>query len=492
MRENLFTAGVIVGASVIVPITSVAQKSDKEVQKPNVVFIMSDQHNANALSCYGNKEISTPNLDRLAKSGVLFTHAYCQTGQSVPSRYSIFTGRYARSTGTYSNGCGQNPDENTVADLFKKAGYVTATIGKHHMEMGPENQNHGFDVVETPVGGHVAVNPLPMDEVSPGRSNVGESNAPNEQHTCGLTAARSIKFIQDNKDKPFVLWCSFVGPHTPIVPSAPWSRQYKPEDLTLPVNHTAIDHDMPGVDGLIRKSGKFSNEMYHKQTLAYYYGLVSQIDYNIGLVLDELKKLGLDKNTIVIYSADHGEMMSEHGAWTKGSTAYEATIRVPYIVSYPNVFEGGKTCDELVCSIDVLPTLLDVAGLDIPANIQGKSLVPLVENKAPEWREYIFTELGANPKSGVVGVRSKDFKYVRFMTAGNVEYEQLFDMNNDPWEMKNLAKDAKYQEIIKKMRDVMAEWERTVETSEPVKSNHSNIKKERPKDGAAARRKRAI
>ena len=113
-----------------------------QAKKPNVLFIMSDQHNANALGCYGNKEISTPNLDRIAKQGVRFQNAFCQTAQCVPSRYSIWTGRYARSTGTYGNGNGQNANENTVADLFDKAGYVTGTIGKHHMIMNQENQNH--------------------------------------------------------------------------------------------------------------------------------------------------------------------------------------------------------------------------------------------------------------------------------------------------------------------------------------------------------------
>lgn len=465
---------VIAGASVIVlaaiPAKSATKASSKSlVARPNVLFIMSDQHNANALGCYGSKQVSTPNLDKLAENGVLFTRAYCQTGQSVPSRYSIFTGRYARTTGTYSNGCGQNPDENTVADLFKKEGYVTATIGKHHMEMSPLNNKHGFDVVAAPIGGHTAVNPLPIEESSPGRANVGESKEPNERHTCGMTASQSIEFIRENKDKPFVLWCSFEGPHSPIVPSAPWSRQYRAEDMILPINHNAIDRQMPGVEGFIKKSGKFSQEIYHKQTLAYYYGLISQIDYNIGLLLEELKKQGLDKNTIVVYTADHGEMMSEHGAWTKGSTAYEATIRVPYIVSYPSVFEGGEERDEMVCSIDLLPTLLDVAGLEIPSNIQGRSLVPLVRNEAPSWRQYIFTELGSSPASGVVAVRGDDYKYVRFMTAGKIEYEQLFDMKNDPWEMTNIASNPKYASTLKKMKDVLNDWEGTVETAKPIR-----------------------
>ena len=341
-----------------------------QTKKPNIVFIMSDQHNAMALGCYGNSEISTPNLDRIPKNGVLFQNAFCTTAQCVPSRYSIWTGRYARSTGTYGNGNGQNANENTVADLFNKAGYVTGTIGKHHMIMNKENQNHGFSVVINPVDNARPKFPLPYDEVHPGRSEVGESPLPNDKHTSGMVASETIKFIDENKDRPFVLWCSFQGPHTPIVPSAPWSKQYDPMKLTLPPNHDSVDWKVPGMAGLISKSGKYSKEIYHKETLANYYGMISQIDYNIGLVLDELDKLGLTENTIIVYTADHGEMMSEFKSWTKGMTGYDATVHVPLIIKYPEYFSGGKVNDNLVSSIDLLPTFLDLSGQKIPKNIE--------------------------------------------------------------------------------------------------------------------------
>lgn len=438
-----------------------------KTRKPNVLFIMSDQHNAHALECYGNAEVSTPNLDQLASHGVRFQNAFCQTGQCVPSRYSIWTGRYARSTGTYSNGNGQNAAENTVADLFKKAGYVTGTIGKHHMIMNAENQNHGFDVVLVPTDRAKPVNPLPYDEVHPGRSEVGESPLPNDKHTCGLITQESIKFIDENKDKPFVLWCSFPGPHTPITPSAPWSKQYNPKKLTLPPNHLSIDTLMPGNSGLLSKSGKYTIDFSHNQTLAYYYGLVSQIDYNIGKLLAELDKLGIRGNTIVVYTADHGEMMSEHGAWTKGMTGYDATVRVPMILSYGKQFDGGRRIDELVCSIDLLPTLLDLAGLKIPANIEGKSLVTLKPG-TPTWRDYAFSELGSSPQTSVITVRGKAAKYVLFRRGGKLEYEQFFDLKSDPWETTNLVKNAKYQNELIKFRMALNNWEKETETAKPV------------------------
>ncbi len=444
-------------------------ESKGSVQKPNVLFIMSDQHNANALGCYGNQEVSTPNLDKLAAKGVRFQNAFCQTAQCVPSRYSIWTGRHARSTGTYGNGNGQNPAENTVADLFKKAGYYTGTIGKHHMIMNATNQNHGFDVVLVPNDRAKPVNPLPYDEVHPGRSEVGESPLPNDQHTCGLITQESIKFIAANKDKPFVLWCSFPGPHTPITPSAPWSRQYDPKKLTLPPNHLSIDTLIPGNRGLLTKSGKFANDFSHNQTLAYYYGLVSQIDYNIGMILNELDRLGLRENTIVVYTADHGEMMSEHRAWTKGMTGYEATVRVPMIISYGKQFSGDRKIEELVCSIDLLPTLLDLSGIEIPANIEGKSMLKLKPGTAT-WRDYAFSELGSSTQTSVITVRGNAAKYVLFRRGGQVEYEQFFDLKTDPWETTNLAKDARYDKKLNDFKSALNAWEKATETSEPIRT----------------------
>ncbi len=438
-------------------------------RRPNIVFIMSDQHNARALSCYGNSEISTPNMDRLAAEGTLFENAFCQTGQCVPSRYSIFTGRYARSTGTYSNNQTQNPDERTIADIFKDAGYVSATIGKHHMQMNEANNDHGFDLVSSPSADLQGAGTfLPYDEVHPGRALVGETALTNDEHRIGQVVAESIDFIRENKNRPFVLWCSFWGPHTPITPSAPWSTQYDPNELTLPPNLHVIDEEMPGIDTLLTKSGTFSEDSYHSACLAYYYGLVSQIDYNIGRVLDELDALGLAENTIVVYTADHGEMMSEHGAWTKGKTGYDAQIRVPLIIRFPGVIAGGKRSSELVASIDLLPTLMEAANLPIPPDIDGESLLRLIHGKKKKWRDYVFSEHGSSAQTTQLMTRSHTHKYVLFRTAGETEYEQLFDMVNDPWEMQNVIDDAEYGEVLAELKEALAQWEAKTPASEPM------------------------
>ena len=444
----------------------VSCSSGEEKRPPNILFIMTDQHNARALGCYGNREISTPNMDRLAEEGVLFENAICQTGQCVPSRYSIFTGRYSRSHGTYWNGQDQDGSELTVAELFGAAGYVTGTIGKHHMNMTEANENHGFDTVLVPRVRLHPVDTLPFSEAHPGRSYVGPSSLPNEEHTCGLITQASLDFILANQDKPFVLWCSFFGPHTPINPSRPWADMYDPEKLTLPANHGNVDMKIPDMESLISKSGNYSRTSYHRYTLAQYYGFVSQIDHNIGRLLDELDELGLTDNTLVVYTADHGEMMSEHLSWTKGLTGYDATIKVPMIIRDSRYFKGGKRISKTACSIDFLPTFLEYAGLEIPEQVQGHSLLPSHMEK-DSWRKVAFSQIGTDCENCVITVRSETQKYVMFRFDNKLEYEQFFDLEKDPWEMENLIEETGYQDKISEFREVLHQWETETETKMP-------------------------
>jgi arylsulfatase A-like enzyme len=332
--------------------------------------------------------------------------------------------------------------------------------------MNSENNNHGFDVVSVPKGKLKPVNTLPYDEAHPGRSAVGVYPGSNEEHTSGLTMKEAIDFIETNSNKPFVLWYSFYGPHTPITPSEPWASQYNYKDLELPPNNSSIDYNLPGMKGFMSKSGTYSNAELHKKTLAYYYGLTSQIDYNIGLVLDKIDELGLADNTIVVYTADHGEMMSEHGCWTKGQTGYEATVRVPMIVSYPPKMASGERVSKLACSIDLLPTLLDLAGLDIPDNIQGESLVGLSNNNK-NWRNYAFSELSTNANNTVITVRSENQKYVQFRKKGEVVYEQFFNNVDDPWEINNLIDDKSSEDIIVAFKAALKKWEAETPGADP-------------------------
>ncbi len=452
----------------------------RAAQPRNILFIMTDQHNAHALGCYGSREVQTPNMDRLARQGALFEYAFCQTGQCCPSRYSIWTGRYARTHGLYYNGQLENAREDTIGDILKRKGYKTATIGKHHMHMGVIPDKHGFNVVidlpeyqafmesEGKAGQDRKGDFLP-ENVHPGRSRVGPCRVDNDHHKAGYWAARAIDFMRENKDQPFCLWLSFYGPHTPIMPSEPWASMYDPAKVTLPPNHSYdYDYNTPGLKGTQAKSGTFDADL-HRKTLAYYYGLVSQIDHNIGRVLDELDRLGLAHNTAVVYTADHGEMMSEHGAWTKGRQGYDATVRVPLMLRCPGVIPAGVRRQEPTCSIDLLPTLLELTHQSIPSNVQGKSLVAPAKGQAGGWRDTIFSEIGDSLENQTVITRTAKTKYVVYRQDAKVTYEQLFDLEKDPWEMKNEIRNPKYQQMLTIMRDKLARWERETKTVPPCK-----------------------
>ncbi|MFC1763500.1 sulfatase [Planctomycetota bacterium] len=446
----------------------------------NVLFIMTDQHNVHALGCYGSREVKTPNMDRLAREGALFEQAFCQTGQCCPARYSIWTGRYARTHGLYNNGQLENQEEDTIGDILKRQGYKTATIGKHHMNMDVITDKHGFDeVVDIPdycaflksqgKAGQDSKGDFLPESVHPGRSRVGASRVNNDHHKAGYWATQAIDFLRESKDQPFCLWLSFYGPHTPITPSEPWASMYDPARVTLPPNHKYdYDYDTPGFKSTQEKSGTFDTAL-HRKTLAYYYGLVSQIDYNIGRVLDELDRLGLSDNTAVVYTADHGEMMSEHGAWTKGRQGYDATVRIPLMLRCPGVIPPKVRRKEPACSIDLLPTLLELTHQPIPKNVQGQSLVAPAQGQPGTWRDTIFSEIGTSLENMTVIARTANTKYVVYRQDGKLVYEQLFDLDKDPWEMNNKIANPKYTQVLSTMREKLAHWERETKAVPPCK-----------------------
>jgi len=471
-KRRTFIRNSVAGLGAMASLNAFARAA--AAQKYNVLFIMTDQHNAHALGCYGSTEVQTPNMDRIAREGVLFENAFCQTGQCCPSRYSIWTGKYARSHGLYNNGMMENVAEETVGDCFSKAGYVTGSIGKHHMHMDDVKDKHGFQhVIDKPqYNVFVKKEGAPnfskdgqwLDGPAPGRSNVGISDADNDHHPAGYWTNQTLKFLNEHQTENFCLWYSFYGPHTPLTPSRPWATMYDPKSLTLPPNHK-YDYDLnvPNMIGLQTKSGTYGPGQ-HQETLAAYYGLTTQIDYNIGRVLDELDKLDLVNNTIVVYTADHGEMMSEHGAWTKGGLGCDATMRVPLLFRLPGVLPTGKRINDLVALIDLLPTMLELTDQPIPGKVQGKSLVAQMQGKNSQPRQAVFGENGDPTSKGhSVMARTATHKYVQYRDKDAMTYEQLFDLQADPWEMRDLARQPAHRSKLKDMKAVLADWEAKTE-----------------------------
>ena len=465
-RSSIVTMVYLIATS-IGYFASAASAADSPV---NVLFIISDQHNVRAMGCSGNPEVKTPVLDQLAADGVRFSNAFCQTGQCCPSRYTIWTGRYAHSHGCRWNNVPEPLEEVTVAEVFREAGYATATIGKHHMMHSPTE--HGFDlVIDQPdyrafleAEGQPPMLRSVVKMQQPSGAYTGISRAPNKYHPAGYWAARTIDFLKDHQEKPFCAWLSFYGPHTPIIPSERWAAMYEPDEITLPENYPPELTSQPRMMETAKKKFRNLTPGHHREMLARYYGFVSQIDYNIGLVLDELERLDLADNTLVVYTADHGEMAAEHGAWTKFVLNYDATVHVPMILRMPGVLPKGKVVDDLVGLIDLLPTLCELTGRRVPEKVQGTSLVGLAQGEAVEWREVIFSEIGYPGRASgrCVLARSRTRAYIHHENYGQ-PFEELFDVTNDPWQKRNVIDRPEYARSVADLKQAIREWEATTD-----------------------------
>lgn len=458
------------------PVSTVAAADSRPSTpvRPNILFIMSDQHSARALGCAGNAEIRTPNLDRLAAAGVRFENAFTQTAQCCPSRYTIWTGRYAHSHGCRWNQVVEPLEEITIMEVLREAGYATGGFGKHHMMHSP--LEHGMDVVvdmpryakflrDAGRPGLTAEGDW-IPGVRLGGAPVGVTPLDNDHHPAGYWTTHVLDFIRKNKDRPFFVHYSFYGPHTPIIASKPWADWYDPSKLTLPPSFATPNSNVPVSLTRLRSECRDMTEADHRRTLACYYALVSQIDHNIGRVLDELERLGIADRTIVVYTADHGDMAGEQRSWTKTTANYDGTVHIPLIVRLPAQGPTGVVRRELVGLVDLMPTLCELAGVEAPDKVQGRSLVPLIRGEPVKWRGTIFSEIGypgANQGRSVMA-RTHTHKYVHHENrAGDGPFEELFDLTKDPWEMRNEIGNPAYVAVADTLRTEIREWEQATD-----------------------------
>jgi arylsulfatase A-like enzyme len=484
------------------------KQSDAPANQPmNVLFIMSDQHNAHALGCYGNgyggaTPSMTPNLDKLAREGVRFTNAFSASPQCCASRYSILTGRWPHNHGLRWNGIWEPRGPATFPALFRAAGYETATIGKHHMmwlDYMPEPlvEDYGFNRV-IDFADYVSYCASQQQEVSSQSGNywsmqglplhlqlTGYTSNINQFHTPGYTANEVMRFLEEcaapgGPPSPFVCFYSMFLPHTPVLPGGPadpqdWAHTYHPpSQLKLPPNQLKI----ASTEKLAEKQANYASvtNAEWQEVLSYYYGLVLQIDWNIGRVLQRLEELGLDQNTLVIYTSDHGDMASEMRCWEKGSGLYDATTRVPLIMRLPGVLPPQTTSDALVSTLDLFPTVAELAGVPVPDDVRdqldGRSLVDLILSGEPrvDWRNEVFSESGSPKLPSILRsrmVRTKTAKYTYFEQGGQ---EEFYDLSLDPFEIDNLIDDPNpsVQLAIDDLRGRLDKWWNGEEGHAPI------------------------
>jgi len=444
-REFARTAG---AAAVAAPAVLTGQ-----ARRTNLLFLMSDQHQREASGCYGSNEVKTPNIDRIAARGVRFDRAYCQAPVCVPSRGSIITGQYAHTHGAKILADALPAEASTVAHYFRERGYLTGAIGKMHFV--DESRRHGFDhrLYEADFQRTLSAQErerLRKDQGGTGGINGRPSELSARFFQDNYYAEETVKFLRENRNRPFCLWSSFLMPHTPLVPMREYYNRYDPAKLTLP-NRPAADLERGFEGHLIRAKERGwygQTEASLRRSLAGYYGNVSQMDACVGRVYDTLCELGLDKNTVVVYTSDHGEMAGAHRMWTKHNM-FEQSVAVPLIVSLPDRALSGAHRSELIEQIDLFPTLAELCGHAAPRNLPGRSFAPLLRNRRYSQREFAYSEyyfchnvftrddryVGKPP---ILMVRTERWK-LNFLDWGRSE---LFDLQSDPGEFRNCIDDS--------------------------------------------------
>ena len=451
------------------------------VERPNVLFIISDDLTATALSCYGNTVCKTPNIDRLASQGTRFTKAYCQGTYCGPSRASFMSGYYPHAIKMLGYGSPRPAigERATWAQHFKNNGYHTARVSKiFHMGV-PGGIEKGTDGADDPASWTERFNSAGPEWKAPGDGETLENNADGRKpgpvggntfvvveadgndlvHSDGKTAAKAVELIKQNRDKPFFLGVGFVRPHVPFVAPRKDYTDFLPYSrIQLPPKLKDDWADIPkaGINYKTSKNMKMDLRR-QKKAVGGYYASVAFMDRMVGQVLNGLKEAGLEDNTIVIFTSDHGYHLGEHDFWAKVSL-HDESAAVPLIIRMPG--QKPAVCHSLVELLDLYPTLSNLCGLEVPKHLQGKDISKMMTDPAKEVRSAAFS---VNGKGFLL--REQNWAYIAYGKNGQGD-EELFDMKQDPKQFTNLAKDPKHAQIIARFQKQMANKLREVRTND--------------------------
>jgi choline-sulfatase len=463
-REFLKAAGAAAGSMLLPGVVFGGRKS---VSKPNILVIMSDEHNAGVLGCYGNDIVRTVNLDGLSKRGVTFESCYCNSPLCVPSRLSFTSGKYISRVGAWSNSCWlEDVDCPSLPRIMNTAGYESILCGKMHYD---RTRRYGFREIggnmnnsrKTGKGGRRKADDLVPKAGMSGRFDnfhTGD-NSSILTHDRKVTAG-TLEFLKNRKagDKPFFLIVGYLAPHFPLIVPEKYWKQYKgkvpmpkiPEGHleAQPRNykHLRIGFNVEDApDDIVRKGREL------------YYGLTQWLDDEIGKVLKALRNSGAAENTVVIYTTDHGENMGEHGLWWK-NCMYEHASRVPLIVSWPSRWKGGQRRKQACSLVDVVQTIAEIGGANAGDDWNGDSMVRWLDNTKSAWKDIAISEYYAhNIASGFAMIRMGKYKYV-YHTAADEKHpmeRELYDLESDPGEFTNLAGESKYKRQVRMMHTAL-------------------------------------
>jgi len=423
----------------------------------NLLFIMSDEHSRRVLGCYGHTMIKTPNLDRLAAKGVRFTDAYCNSPICVPSRASFHTGRYPHQIRFWDNGMPYDGSVPSWGHRLTQGGHCATSIGKLHFRSTEDDNGfseeimplHVVDGVGDPLG--MIRRPLPVRKAAMKMANdAGRGDSDYQRYDDKITAAAEqwLRQQASNKtDKAWVLFVSLVCPHFPLIARPEWYDLYPEDKVPRPALYDRAERpDHPYVAAMreCQIYDKGFDDKKLRKAIAAYFGLVSFVDHNVGRLVNTLEDVGLATETRVIYTSDHGDNLGTRGLWGK-STMYEESAGVPMIMAGPEVPQGFAV-QEPVTLVDCFPTILDCVGqpkqkddMDLP----GISLFDIVRGAGP--RRTVLSEYHASgAATGVFMIRKGHYKYVHYVGMP----PQLFDLDADPQETRDLGQNADYRGVV--------------------------------------------
>ena len=443
----------------------------ERADRPNVLFVIMDDLTT-AIGCYGDRDAHTPNMDALATRGVRFEHAYCQFSLCAPSRSSFLTGCYPDRTKVYNlsgNFRDALPNVVTLPELFKKEGYATALIGKvFHgggakikLDMIASAPLHKDQGILTEAKAKNDPSDKPRGET--GGEEKGEkynrayaaSDRPDSDFTDYEIADRAIATLEQYKDKPFFLAVGFIRPHTPYVAPQAFFDQIDPQQISMPPFYQPGGEDLSSIP---KAALRANNNVFRfvaptpeeaRDARRAYLAASSFSDAQLGRVLEKLKELDLDKNTIIALVGDNGYQLGEHGLWAK-QTLFRGGTSVPLIISVP----GGTTgvCSGLVEQVDIYPTLAGLAGLPLPETVQGKTMQPLLEDPSLPGKPYVFSVMQSTAtKDKAMGRSVSDGRFTYIEWDEGRAGRQLYDNEKDPFELTNLANSPEQAEFIKDM-----------------------------------------
>ena len=510
-REFLQTVGLgaastLLGCEVAETKTSDSSKafpsphSSSNSKKPNILFIMTDQHRADLMTCAGRNLVPTPNIDLIASRGVRFTNAYCPYPVCVASRMALLTGLYAHSTGAITNTNQLDWRYRTMAHHFTENGYLTALIGKMHfanahnhgfeyymsindwlMYLGPKVQHYANEIANHPLGRHffktVDDSGAGLPDIdglwlngSPWVGNVEKYNFDSmaskleaEDHLDMFIAREAAKFITRYRSQPFFLLTSFMKPHSPFYPPREWAEKYPVEKMELPEVG-----DISKYPSHIQRRIKNIRAQGPKRQQAHragYLGNLAFVDTCVGYVYKALENEDLLNNTIVIYTSDHGEMDGDHGLYQK-FCLFEPSVKVPLIVSYPNHLPQNKVTAALTEYFGLYPTLVDLTGLkqpektnlldipDAPEKMDATSFADILRKPDLQGPSAAFSEYNLRTRTCEYMIRTRRYKYI--FNHGSTH--ELYDHEADPGEFANRINDSALKKVRNRLHDRLFAW----------------------------------